>query len=193
VEVMITEVDSPIGRISLVLRGEEVCALHFSDRFARHRTALEKRLGEPQRSWRVAPHSTAAARRLREYLAGDLDALDALAIDTGGTPFQRSVWAAVRRVRAGETASYGQIACAIDAPAAVRAVGAANGANPVCLIVPCHRIVGADGSLTGYGGGIERKLWLLEHESPRSAQLTLGAQPARPAQPGLRARTAVAG
>jgi methylated-DNA-[protein]-cysteine S-methyltransferase len=85
-------------------------------------------------------------------------------VTTGGTPFQREVWAALRRIPAGQIASYGQLAARIGRPAAVRAVGLANGSNPVGVIVPCHRVIGANGSLTGYGGGIERKRWLLAHE-----------------------------
>ena len=86
-----------------------------------------------------------------------------------GTPFQRAVWAALRRIPAGETLSYGQLAAQIGKPKAVRAVGLANGSNPVGVVVPCHRVIGADGSLTGYGGGLPRKLWLLEHEGARLA------------------------
>jgi methylated-DNA-[protein]-cysteine S-methyltransferase len=84
-----------------------------------------------------------------------------------GTPFQQRVWRALRMVRAGHTASYSEIARIIGAPAAVRAVGAANGANPVAVVVPCHRIIGSNGTLTGYGGGLRRKEWLLRHEGRR--------------------------
>jgi methylated-DNA-[protein]-cysteine S-methyltransferase len=101
---------------------------------------------------------------LAAYFDGDLAAIDALPVATGGTEFQRTVWAALRDIPAGRTESYGQLAARIGKPAAVRAVGLANGANPIGLIVPCHRVIGANGSLTGYGGGIERKRWLLNHE-----------------------------
>ena len=111
-----------------------------------------------------APTRSAPSSALRAYLAGRLDALDALPVDAGGTPFQRECWAALRTIPAGTTWSYRQLAAAIGRPAAVRAVGLANGANPVGIVVPCHRVIGADGSLTGYGGGLERKRWLLEHE-----------------------------
>ena len=163
-----SEIDSPIGSILLVERDSRVAGVLFADCFARYGVALEARLGEPRSAWREATRAT-AARRLRDYFAGELAALDELELDTGGTPFQRSVWEAVRRVPAGETATYGEIANAIGAPAAVRAVGAANGANPVCLVVPCHRIIGANGNLTGYGGGMPRKRWLLAHESEQPA------------------------
>jgi methylated-DNA-[protein]-cysteine S-methyltransferase len=88
-----------------------------------------------------------------------------IAVDTGGTAFQQRVWKELRKIPAGRTVSYGCIAAAIGAPSAVRAVGAANGANPVGIVLPCHRVVGSNGQLTGYGGGLERKRWLLAHES----------------------------
>ncbi len=103
-------------------------------------------------------------KALTAYFGGDLAAIDGLPCATGGTEFQRTVWAALRDIPAGRTESYGQLAARIGKPAAVRAVGLANGANPIGLIVPCHRVIGANGSLTGYGGGIERKRWLLNHE-----------------------------
>jgi len=101
---------------------------------------------------------------LTAYFSGDLSAIDSLVCETAGTPFQRSVWAALREIPPGRTESYGALAARIGKPAAVRAVGLANGANPIGLVVPCHRVIGANGSLTGYGGGIERKRWLLQHE-----------------------------
>lgn len=104
---------------------------------------------------------------LDAYFAGDLDALNALRARTNGTAFQRSVWAGLRAIPAGVAWSYADLAAFVGRPAAVRAAGAANGANPVGVIVPCHRVIGADGSLTGYGGGIERKRWLLRHEGVR--------------------------
>jgi methylated-DNA-[protein]-cysteine S-methyltransferase len=105
------------------------------------------------------------AEALRRYFAGDLAAFDGLAIDPlGGTPFQREVWAALREIPAGRTASYADIAERIGRPRAVRAVGAANGQNPVAIAIPCHRVIGRDGTLTGYGGGLPRKEWLLRHE-----------------------------
>lgn len=101
---------------------------------------------------------------LTRYFAGVLDALDALAVDPVGTPFQREVWSALRRIPPGTTWSYGALAATIGRPRAVRAVGMANGANPIGVVVPCHRVIGADRSLTGYGGGLARKRWLLTHE-----------------------------
>jgi methylated-DNA-[protein]-cysteine S-methyltransferase len=100
------------------------------------------------------------------YFAGDLRAIEALPVATAGTPFQTAVWNALRGIPCGETISYAELARRIGRPSAVRAVGLANGANPVGVVVPCHRVIGSDGSLTGFGGGIERKRWLLNHEAP---------------------------
>jgi methylated-DNA-[protein]-cysteine S-methyltransferase len=106
----------------------------------------------------------ALRRALSAYFDGDLASIDTIKRATGGTTFQRTVWKALRDIPAGKTESYGQLAARIGLPKAVRAVGLANGANPISLVVPCHRVIGANGSLTGYGGGIERKRWLLNHE-----------------------------
>jgi len=103
-------------------------------------------------------------RRLRRYFDGDLGALDGIAWRTGGTPFQRTVWTGLTKIRPGETVNYGALAARLGCATAVRAVGAANGANPISVVVPCHRVIGADGTLTGYGGGVARKRWLLRHE-----------------------------
>ena len=103
-------------------------------------------------------------RAVEAYFAGDVRALDGVAVKTGGTAFQRTVWAALRAIPPGETRSYGQLAAAIGSPKAVRAAGLANGQNPVAVIVPCHRVIGSNGTLTGYAGGLERKRWLLKHE-----------------------------
>jgi methylated-DNA-[protein]-cysteine S-methyltransferase len=101
---------------------------------------------------------------VRAWYGGDLAAFDGIETATGGTDFQQTVWAGLRTIPPGQTLSYQGLATRIGRPKAVRAVGAANGANPLAIIVPCHRVIGADGSLTGYGGGMERKAWLLRHE-----------------------------
>jgi methylated-DNA-[protein]-cysteine S-methyltransferase len=128
----------------------------------RMRLLLERHYGPIAPQAAVAPMPLKAA--LSAYFEGDLASLNAIECATGGTPFQRAVWTALRGIPAGTTLSYGALAQRIGKPAAVRAVGLANGANPIGLVVPCHRVIGADGSLTGYGGGIERKRWLLQHE-----------------------------
>jgi len=104
------------------------------------------------------------SERIAAYFEGDILALDSIPVQTGGTPFQRSVWTALRQTPAGKTMTYGQLARQIGSPGASRAVGMANGSNPIAIVVPCHRVIGADGTLTGYGGGLDRKRWLLAHE-----------------------------
>jgi O-6-methylguanine DNA methyltransferase len=115
----------------------------------------------------------AVRRALDDYFAGRLDALDGIACQADGTSFQQSVWVALRAIPAGTTLSYGALAERLGNPKAVRAVGLANGSNPIPIVIPCHRVIGSNGSLTGYGGGLERKRWLLAHEgrfSPLLAQ-----------------------
>lgn len=158
----IGEVASPIGRIVVAVQSGCLCALAFEESWPRKRAALERRFGDVE--WRRAKDPGGVVRALRRYFDGDLDALGAIAVDTGGTPFQRAVWTKLRKVPAGATVSYGQLARAAGYPRAVRAVGAANGSNPVGLVIPCHRVIGTSGKLVGYGGGLHRKEWLLAHE-----------------------------
>jgi methylated-DNA-[protein]-cysteine S-methyltransferase len=162
------EIDSPIGPLTIAGSAGKVCLLHFGSADDHVRRSLGRWFpAQP-----IEPHDDPAGvvQKLRAYFAGDLEALDTIDVQMHGTPFQQRVWGALRQVRAGHTASYADIARAIDAPSSVRAVGAANGANPVAVIVPCHRIIGTNGSLTGYGGGLDRKRWLLSHET-RQAKL----------------------
>lgn len=169
----IAELSSPAGSITLAARDGRLCALGFSDHWPRLQQSLERRLAKIE--LRKAADPAGAVSGLRRYFQGDLGALDAIEVDPAGTPFQKRVWSALREIPAGRTASYREIARAIGAPNAVRAVGAANGQNPISLVIPCHRVIGADGGLTGYGGGIERKRWLLEHEGAIS-RLPFGAR-----------------
>jgi methylated-DNA-[protein]-cysteine S-methyltransferase len=157
----IAELNSPIGAITLALRGAHLCALGFTDRWPKQQRVLVRRFGAVE--WRRLDGGD-IVKRLSDYFAGDLDALTPIPADPGGTAFQAKVWAALREVPVGGTVSYGDLARAIGSPSAVRAVGAANGANPIGIVIPCHRVIGADGQLIGYGGGIERKRWLLRHE-----------------------------
>jgi len=108
--------------------------------------------------------ASAASRALAAYFAGDVAAIDGLAVEAAGTAFQSAVWQALRQIPAGQAITYRELAHRVGRPRAIRAAGAANGANPISIIVPCHRVIGADGGLTGYGGGVERKRWLLAHE-----------------------------
>ena len=162
---------SPIGEV-VVLTDEagRLRAVDFADHAARMTTLLDRHYGRG--GWfatEAETPSSAAHAALSAYFAGDLGALDGIETATGGTPFQREVWTALRRIAPGQTTSYGALALALGRPKAVRAVGAANGANPVSLVAPCHRVVGGGGALTGYAGGLDRKSWLLEHERRHAA------------------------
>ncbi len=162
VTLLVTELVSPPGLIVFARRGEALCALCFRDYWPSMLPELKGRFGrlELERD----PDGGAAGRALKLYFGGDVHALDALPVDTAGTPFEETVWARLRTIRAGETRSYGALAREIGQPSAARAVGTANGRNPVSLVIPCHRVIAADGTLGGYGGGLERKRWLLVHE-----------------------------
>ena len=161
----IAVVDTPIDTLTVAARNGRVCLVHFGINDAAVRQTLGRWYPGESIEERKDPAGTVTS--LKRYFAGQLDSLDTLDVELNGTPFQQRVWTALRAVRAGRTASYAELARAIDAPAAVRAVGAANGANPVAIVVPCHRIIGSNGSLTGYGGGLRRKEWLLRHEGSR--------------------------
>jgi methylated-DNA-[protein]-cysteine S-methyltransferase len=161
----VDRVPSPLGRL-LVVWDADGClrALDFEDHEPRMLRLLRTQSGV-ERSRLSAGTAPAAAREsLAAFFRGQLDAVSRIAVATGGTAFQRRVWAALREIPAGATTTYSALARAIGTPSAYRAVGLANGANPIAIVVPCHRVIGADGSLTGYGGGIERKQWLLDHE-----------------------------
>ena len=158
-------VGSPVGPLTLVATGGALTGLYMTNQ--RHLPPGES-FGTPADDPDGEPFG-AASRQLREYFKGERTEFDVpLALD--GTVFQRRVWAALQEIPYGETVSYGQLADRLGQPSASRAVGLANGKNPVGIIVPCHRVVGADGGLTGYGGGIERKRYLLAHEQRVSGQ-----------------------
>ncbi len=153
----------PIGPVFLVWHQEGLVALDFGEADGRLRRLLQSRFG-PAVQWEAAsaPHPYVLATKA--YFDGDFTALDTLPADGGGTLFQRRVWTALRAIPSGQTRSYAEIAIGIGQPTATRAVGMANGRNPISLVVPCHRVIGTSGALTGYGGGLERKRWLLAHE-----------------------------
>ena len=160
---ILDRIDTPVGEVLLVVDGEgAVRALDFHDYEPRMLRLLARHYGATPLGEGRAPAAVRAA--VEAYFSGAVEALDGLTVATGGTAFQREVWAALRAIPAGETRTYGQLAAAIGRPKAVRAAGLANGQNPVALIVPCHRVIGANGTLTGYAGGLERKRWLLDHE-----------------------------
>ena len=164
-ELTLERLPTAIGEL-LILNDEQqrLRAIDWSDYETRMQRLLRLHYGANGYALAEATATSENYRRLAAYFSGELRAIDSLAVATGGTPFQRSVWAALRNIPAGRTMSYGALATQIGRAKAVRAVGLANGSNPIGIVVPCHRVIGADASLTGYGGGIERKRWLLAHE-----------------------------
>lgn len=156
---------TPIGELMIVADDEgRLRGIDWTDHEARLRLLLRRHCGEAGDRLAPARDPGGLTRALDAYFAGELAAIDGLPVATAGTPFQRAVWRALRHISCGTTLSYAALARAIGRPAAVRAVGLANGANPISIVLPCHRVIGADGSLTGYGGGLPRKRWLLAHE-----------------------------
>jgi methylated-DNA-[protein]-cysteine S-methyltransferase len=162
--IQIDVVESPIGPLTVADRAARICLLHFGGDGPDIDTILERWYpGEPTDRRRL----TELRGVLSRYFAGEHAVIDTVPVELNGTAFQKRVWKALRRIPHGSTLSYAELARRIGEPAAVRAVGAANGANPVALIVPCHRVIGSNGTLTGYGGGLDRKEWLLNHEHAR--------------------------
>jgi methylated-DNA-[protein]-cysteine S-methyltransferase len=164
-------IDSPIGTILMISDGKRLCALDYRGYDHRMTGFLAARYGAYELHDADDPNGASSA--VRAYLAGDMAALDRVAVDTGGTPFQERVWAELRRIPPGTTITYGELAHRVGQPTASRAVGHANSLNPVAIVVPCHRVIGADATLTGYAGGLDRKRWLLQHEG-----VQLRAEPA---------------
>jgi methylated-DNA-[protein]-cysteine S-methyltransferase len=156
------ELETPVGLVTVISDGTALRAVDFEDYEERRTRLLAKHYGE--HTLHAAKDPGGAVSRLRAYFAGDLAAIEGLAVATNGTEFQRLVWAALREIPVGTTVSYGTIAERIGRPKSCRAVGLANGSNPIAIVVPCHRVIGANATLTGYGGGLERKRWLLAHE-----------------------------
>jgi len=168
VMVFLDTIESPVGTLTLAERGGRVSLLHFGG----HTPAVDRMFdrwypGEPRDRREIAGLRGLMSR----YFGGEVGVLDDIPVELNGTPFQKNVWQALRRIPGGTTISYAELARRIGEPSAVRAVGTANGANPVAVIVPCHRVIGSNGSLTGYGGGLDRKQWLLEHEGVVSRSL----------------------
>ncbi len=155
-------IESPLGDILIAGTDEALTTLDFGDCRERMDDLLQSRF--PGVKLEHKPGFGGFAGAIRAYFGGDLHALDAIEVRSGGTPFQQLVWTALRSVGPGRTATYSDIAKKLGKPGGSRAVGLANSKNPVALVVPCHRIIGADGKLTGYAGGLDRKQWLLRHE-----------------------------
>jgi methylated-DNA-[protein]-cysteine S-methyltransferase len=165
---LLDTMNTPLGAAVLITdETGALCMYQWDDPMDRWRKEFHRRHGNATLVTCHDPFGHIAA--LERYFAGDITAIDALPVAFAGTPFQLKVWKALRTIAGGTTLSYGALADRIGAPTAVRAVGLANGSNPVGIVVPCHRVIGRDGSLTGYGGGLPRKRWLLEHEAHHCA------------------------
>jgi methylated-DNA-[protein]-cysteine S-methyltransferase len=158
--------DTPLGGFLVAADDEGVlCAADFADCEARLRGLLDRRLGRARYQLASGRVPKPIEASLGAYFAGDVAAIDTVPVNADGTAFQNAVWTALRAIAPGRPLTYSQLANALGRPRSARAVGHANGANPFSIIVPCHRLVGADGALTGYAGGIGRKRWLLDHEA----------------------------
>ena len=158
-------IKTPIGDLDLVADEDgQLRAVEWTDHADRMHHSLRLQYGKDGYALKSARNPSGFSAALRAYFAGELAAIDRLKVATGGTAFQKSVWKTLRTIACGETITYATLAKRVGRPTAVRAVGHANGDNPISVVVPCHRVIGTNGSLTGYGGGIERKRWLLAHE-----------------------------
>ncbi len=163
--ILSSRIETPVGPMVLLARDGVLLLLEFEDAADRVAREMKTRFGTSDHQPADDPFGLSS--RVRAYFAGDLAAIDGIETDGGGTDFQRRVWAELKRIPCGTTISYGELARRLGDRNAMRAVGLANGRNPIAIVVPCHRVIGADGSLTGYGGGVERKRWLLAHEGVR--------------------------
>ncbi|WP_321392400.1 methylated-DNA--[protein]-cysteine S-methyltransferase [Emcibacter sp.] len=160
-QLTIDHIKSPVGIIFAISNRDKLCALDFEEFEDRMHRLLAKR----HDSYDLTEQKNTFLRdRLDRYFSGNMDSFNDIEVEISGTPFQSRVWQALRTIPAGETWSYKDLAAAVGNPKAVRAVGTANGQNPVAIIIPCHRVIGSDGGLAGYAGGIERKRRLLELE-----------------------------
>ncbi len=161
IKLLLDRLATPIGTVLLVHdEAGRLRALDFEDFEPRMRQLLRLQVGVVE----LTPAPSPVSRLVHAYFEGGHGELETIRTETGGTPFQRAVWAALRTIPLGQTLSYSALAARIGRPTASRVVGMANGANPIAIVVPCHRVIGADQSLTGFGGGLHRKRWLLEHE-----------------------------
>ncbi len=156
------DIPSPIGDVAMVIADESLEVLDFVDGNGRLEGLLARRY--PAGLRRSDSDPSGIAGKIAAYFEGELGTIDGIGARPRGTPFQQTVWKALRTIPRGSTLTYGELARRIGQPKAFQAVGQANGRNPVSIVVPCHRVIGAGGAMTGYGGGIERKVWLLRHE-----------------------------
>lgn len=171
-ELFIDRTGTPIGELIIVSdTAGSLCAIDWTEYENRMERFLHRYYGIDTVALVPKSDPNGLTTALQKYFAGDLAAIQKLPVRATGTAFQQSVWNALRQIPCGTTTSYGEVARGIGRSDAVRAVGLANGANPVGIVVPCHRVIGSDGSLTGYGGGLERKRWLLAHEGAITKQM----------------------
>ena len=163
---LVDRLQTPIGELLIVADSAgKLRTIDWTDHEARMRRLLDRYYGKGGYALQPARDPGGLTRAMRDYFKGDIGAIDRLPVDeSAGTPFQRSVWRALRKIKSGKTISYAELARRIGKPKAVRAAGLANGQNPISIVVPCHRVIGADGTLVGYGGGLERKEALLRLE-----------------------------
>ena len=164
---------TPIGELIVIADSKgRLRTIDWTDHEARMKQLLDRHYGKGRYTLTPKRDPGGLTSAMRRYFKGEIGVLKELAVATAGTPFQQSVWKALRRIKDGTTISYAELARRIGKPKAVRAAGLANGQNPISIVVPCHRVIGSNGTLTGYGGGLPRKKWLLEHEGALAAKLS---------------------
>jgi methylated-DNA-[protein]-cysteine S-methyltransferase len=162
---LVDRLQTPIGELLIVAdEAGKLRTIDWTDHEARMRVLLDRAYGKNGYRLKPARDPGGLTKAMRAYFKGDIAAIDSLPVEVPGTPFQKSVWRELRKIGRGKTISYAELARRIGKPKAVRAAGLANGQNPISIVVPCHRVIGSDGTLTGYGGGLPRKQWLLQHE-----------------------------
>ena len=161
-DLYLEKINSPIGKILIITEQETLCGLEFEGYETRTYRFLDKRFGNHKLN--PVRNITGISQSIQAYLEGDYHSLDHISVSTGGTAFQQQVWTALRSIPVGTVITYGELAQRLGKPAAARAVGITNSLNPISIVLPCHRVIGANGALTGYAGGLERKRWLLHHE-----------------------------
>ena len=176
-DLLIDRLESELGTILLVSDGENLCALDYGDCERRMTTLLQRRYG--QFRLQDTPDPQGFSSCIRAYLARHFTAIDDIPVSPGGTPFQQQVWMALRAIPVGMTISYGEMAAKLGKPTAYRAIGMTNRLNPVAIVIPCHRMLSANGALTGYAGGLARKRWLLQHEGVTTVQSAQSGLPLR--------------
>lgn len=157
-----SNINSPIGKLTLIYDNQKLCALEYPEYHDRMSQLLKKRYGDFTLE-KAAP-SNIITEKLQKYFLGDITSIIDISTSISGTSFQQEVWKSLQNIPAGTTSNYKEIAVNIKKPHAARAVGYANSLNPIAIVIPCHRVISANGKINGYAGGTERKKWLLQHE-----------------------------